>query len=434
MKKTFIFLFICITINCYAQKADFYVCELANKLDWFALNNEYPKLKDSVRYDHIRLFAEGILSHYFNRPQESIEKLTDLVNNHQQKIGTMTALNLIPSIMQDYEFLGKYKIIAEKTGSVLETTKGQPIDLRTIQDYYNRCKVLESYPAQTIYRKNKDIIVKFSEKYDGVSPFKENKTIDSLIYFPVTCNGKTYQFILDTGAKSTFLSKRFAKEIGAKMIEGYEDEIGTCAFIDSLQIGGGITFKNIIAVVDKGGSPGRAVNTDGGVNVDAILGIDFLRLVGEIRIDFRNHTLTFPYSFTPKPQYGSNIRMDDSGGIALEVRDSTGLQQIIFDTGVVATTFNYRYFKKHENELLPLFDKTDKREITGGGLSSSYYRMVMRVPAIKFDAFGKSISVKDKFVAYTPNDDESWNAFGMDFVKQFNKVTINFKDMFMTVE
>ena len=38
MKKTFIFLFICITINCYAQKADFYVCELANKLDWFALN------------------------------------------------------------------------------------------------------------------------------------------------------------------------------------------------------------------------------------------------------------------------------------------------------------------------------------------------------------------------------------------------------------
>ena len=126
--------------------------------------------------------------------------------------------------------------------------------------------------------------------------------------------------------------------------------------------------------------------------------------------------------------------MDDSGGIALEVRDSTGLQQIIFDTGVVATTFNYRYFKKHENELLPLFDKTDKREITGGGLSSSYYRMVMRVPAIKFDAFGKSISVKDKFVAYTPNDDESWNAFGMDFVKQFNKVTINFKDMFMAVE
>ena len=61
--------------------------------------------------------------------------------------------------------------------------------------------------------------------------------------------------------------------------------------------------------------------------------------------------------------------------------------------------------------------------------------MAMRVPVIKFEAFGKTITLKDKFVAYTPNDDESFDAlFGMDFLKQFNKVTINFKDMFMAVE
>ena len=434
MKKILTVLLLCVTISNYAQKTDLYVCELANKLDWFALNNEYPKLKDSVRYDHIRLFAEGMLSHYFNRPQESIEKLTDLVNNHQQEIGSMQALNLIQLIVQDYEFLGKYKVIADKTCKVLETLKGQPIDIRTIQDYYNRCKALENYPAQAVYRKNKDVTVKFSEKYEGVSPFKENKTLDSLIYFPVTCNGKTYQFILDTGAKSTFMSKRFAKEIGAKVIEGYEDEIGNIAFIDSLQIGDGITFKNIITIVDKGGAPGRILNA-GGVNADAVLGIDFLRMLGEVQIDFRNHRLTFPYSLTPKPQYGSNIRMNDSGGIMLEVRDSTVLQQIIFDTGSAKTSFNYPYFKKHENELLPIFDKTDKREILGGALPSFYYRMAMRVPVIKFEAFGKTITLKDKFVAYTPNDDESFDAlFGMDFLKQFNKVTINFKDMFMAVE
>ena len=61
MKKILTVLLLCVTISNYAQKTDLYVCELANKLDWFALNNEYPKLKDSVRYDHIRLFAEGIL-------------------------------------------------------------------------------------------------------------------------------------------------------------------------------------------------------------------------------------------------------------------------------------------------------------------------------------------------------------------------------------
>lgn len=434
MKKILTVLFLCITINCYAQKADFYVCELANKLDWFALNNEYPKLKDSIQYGHVKLFAEGFLSHYFNKPQESIDKLRDLINNHQQEIGSMTAFNLVPTIIQDYEFLGKYKAIADKTGTLLETLKKHPIDLRSIQSSYNRFKALEGYPAQVVYRKNKDVTVTFSEKYEGVSPFKENKTLDGLIYFPVTCNGNTYQFILDTGARSTFVSKRFAQEIGAKMIEGYEDEIGNIAFIDSLQISDGITFKNIITIVDKGGAPGRILNA-GVVNADAVLGIDFLRMLGEVQLDLRNHRLTFPYSLTPKAQRNSNIRMNDSGGILLEARDSTGLLQIIFDTGAATTSFNYSYFKKHENELLPIFDKTDKREILGGALPSFYYRMAMCVPSIRFEAFGKTITVKDKFVSYTPNDDESWDAlFGMDFLKQFNKVTINFKDMFMAVE
>ena len=49
MKKILTVLLLCVTISNYAQKTDLYVCELANKLDWFALNNEYPKLKDSVR-------------------------------------------------------------------------------------------------------------------------------------------------------------------------------------------------------------------------------------------------------------------------------------------------------------------------------------------------------------------------------------------------
>lgn len=110
----------------------------------------------------------------------------------------MTAFNLVPTIIQDYEFLGKYKAIADKTGTLLESLKEQPIDLHSIQSSYNRFKALEGYPAQAVYRKNKDVTVTFSEKYDGVSPFKENKTLDGLIYFPVTCNGNTYQFILDT--------------------------------------------------------------------------------------------------------------------------------------------------------------------------------------------------------------------------------------------
>ena len=73
MKKILTVLLLCVTISNYAQKNRFIRLRTCKQIGWFALNNEYPKLKDSVQYDHIRLFAEGILSHYFNRPQESIE-------------------------------------------------------------------------------------------------------------------------------------------------------------------------------------------------------------------------------------------------------------------------------------------------------------------------------------------------------------------------
>lgn len=37
----------------YAQNADMRISELINTSDWFALEKEYPKLKDSIQYDYV---------------------------------------------------------------------------------------------------------------------------------------------------------------------------------------------------------------------------------------------------------------------------------------------------------------------------------------------------------------------------------------------
>lgn len=432
MKKNFLISLFCILIslNIHAQQAYQIVNNLMGEKDWFTLNEKYPRLKDSIQYVQLKLIAEGLLASHFNKPEEAIEKLNNVIYNHQEEIGSMGALSLIQTVMEQYEILGKYDNIVKISQTVTEQLKDAPIDLAWFEYYNNKYKTLRSYPAPTISRPDKNVTIHFNEEFQGESNFKENNTIKGLIYIPISINDSIYQFILDTGSPTTFISKRFAEEIGAKIVDGFEDDLGTIACIDSLKIDNDITFKNVIAYIDKEDSRDRIVNT-GVVNVDAVIGLDFLRLIGEVQFDMKEHKIIFPAKFSPIPTYGSNILYD--GGLKLYAKDNSGQLSFLIDTGNNGLNFYYNYYKKHERELFNLNAK--KKEMIGGGLPSYFYYMAMEVPSIKFECLGKNITINNAYVAYTSHPETKLDGvLGMGFIKLFNKVTINFKDMFMTVE
>lgn len=431
MKKNFViflfYLFVC--LSTHAQSADQVINNLIGQKDWFTLNEKYPQLKDSMQYVTLKLLSEGMLASHFNRPKEAIDKLTDIINNHQQDIGSMGALSLLQTVIEQYEILGKYDKVIEKSKTVIDKLKDAPIDLNWFEYYYRKYKTLSEYPAPMVSRTNNDVTVEFHEEYKGESPFKENNTIKGLIYIPVTIKGNVYQFILDTGSPVTFISKRFAEKIGAKTINGFEDDLGTIARIDSLKIGDGITYKNIIAYVDKADSPDRIVNTS--INADAVIGLDFLRLIGEIQFDMNNQRLIFPAVFSQKPEYGSNLLYDN--GLMPFAKDDSGQLKFLLDTGNNDNSFYYKYYKKHEKELFNI--DAEKEEMIGGSLPSYFYYMAMKVPSIGFECLGKDIKINNAFVAYTSYPETQHDGvLGMGFFKLFNKVTINFKDMFITAE
>ena len=85
MKHILLSLFILVAINAAAQNADQRVGELINEGDWFALAEEYPRLKDSMQVEFLQPMAEALLAKYFNQSDKAIAAMTTLLSNYQEE-------------------------------------------------------------------------------------------------------------------------------------------------------------------------------------------------------------------------------------------------------------------------------------------------------------------------------------------------------------
>ena len=410
MRKLVVSLIVFLTISsAYAQNADIRVSELINSSDWFTLEKEYPLLKDSIQYDYVRLMAEAMLAQNFNREAEAIDLFRKLINSYQQQIGgSNVALSLTEIVLGNYERLGMYSTAAEKAANLIEQikTSNAPIDYSRLMDIYKRNLSLKKYDAPSVvFNNSKNISIPFTMECTDTLLFDNQNPASNRYYIPVTVHGKEYQFMFDTGATTTYLSKRFADLIGVEFV-GYSSKYGDYFYLDSLQLGN-IICKNIIGPAHNG-TPIDSVAT-----VDAVIGMDILQRLGEIQIDNK--------------KYGKNLR---STGFSYYVKatDSTGLLNVFLDSGA-ETGFTYNYFVKHKEEFSQL---RGTKELTIGGVDGFYSTMAIKVPSVKFEVCGMDVNMQDVYVPYMNQHHEINDiVLGVDFFHQYDKVILNFKNMFM---
>ncbi len=265
------------------RNIDAKVNEWMNSKDWFTLDEEFPSLKDSIYHDHVRIMAEAMLAHNFNRKTEAVELFSVLINNYQEQIGGNTALSLAALALDNLERNGQHNTAQTKAKGIIDPIKTHnlPIDCSDFEDRYTRNLCLSQYDSTFLVRlEAKDNIVPFESKANGY-------------YIPVKCHGKTYRFMFDTEASITRLSPKMAKKSGAKRI-GYSTPQGDYAYIDSLQMGN-LVFKHVIAVIDN-------------KIADATIGMDIIQKADEIRIDNVKKQMLFPATLSPMPLYGRNMR------------------------------------------------------------------------------------------------------------------------------
>lgn len=302
---------LCLYAN--SQEADMRISEHINESEWFALADEYPKLKNSLEDNNLALMAEFVLASKFNKLEKTLDHIVTLVNEMQQQIVSNNAYSLACLGLDIYENMGQYDTAAKKAGGILESVRTENPDAvwQDIDNIYKRTSQLSDVSAPQIIRPNKEVIVKYTTYKSG----KDGKSQEP-IYINVKIKGKDYKFVFDTGTENTYISKHAAEKLGLKTLDAYNGF--RMAHIDSIAIGD-IIYKDPIAFVFDPLTQEKTLE-----QMDGVIGIDFIRRMGEICIDVRAKELIFPISNIKTKQNIHNIRLENGRKLFIESNDKSG--------------------------------------------------------------------------------------------------------------
>jgi hypothetical protein len=178
------------------------------------------------------------------------------------------------------------------------------------------------------------------------------KFIELHIYIPLTINGKTKLWILDSGAGSSVIEKEFADELGLKQegkITG-QGATNTAEFsfvtLPSFELNGlAFDSQKVVALAIN-----ESMRKILGMEIGGILGYDFLsRLV--TKVDFANQMLTFyePDSFNYKGNgviLNAPLEKDNMFHIQISI-DSQYSGNWALDLGASGMDFNFPYAEEH---------------------------------------------------------------------------------------
>lgn len=398
------------------------VGELLNTSDWFELERVYPAIAANVQTPMLKQMAEVLLASNFNRPAELREKLQKLIAEHHAELGFENVCNMtvMGAMVEGYE--GNYAVAADMVKAIADTVKSatgslEGTGLSKLLKYYESVR---EYPSPVLEKPAEDIKIALTEKSE-------------LLWIPVVVNGKTYDFILDTGASFTMISQDLAKDMGAKIIgdpvfvSGGETTggYGQRAFIEDINVGP-VSFKNVLAFVSENPSD------DAPLKVDAVLGMDFIKRAGVIQIDLAEMTLTIPTKRTPT-SYGRNIILETNIPV-VESTDANGNRYtFILDTGASGANLSDLWFAKNKELTYALPVETQ----SVWGYSGTVQFEIVKVPEYKLTIETTSAAFKNIPATVPANGTVSSSRdgrLGMGLFKQFRKVIFNFEDMYVAFE
>lgn len=438
MKKVLLLVVSLISLSAFPQSADERIGTLINQTDWFGLEETYPVLKDSMQTRFLQLMSEIMIDYFFNRPDDAIEGIKELLTNHQAEIGSANALNMAVLACQIEGLKGNYAEAARQAKGIINQIKtqgGDDANTNGLEEIFRFYHELSGIPAPSVTRQNRDVTVPIDiEKVKLPVTIEPKGWRGTHILIPVTVHGKKYRFIFDTGAGTSFMSERFARQLGVRILNDSlsinKKHAGTMygkmGTLDSLQIGNMIFRYPLITV-----APPNAL--DSVMQVDAIIGMDFIGLFDELRIYPKEGKIVFPATPTPLPASGRNLLLVDR---ALKLKAMAGgeMLQLHFDTGCSTAGLHNQYYKKHTAEL----DAVGKKEkITGGGFNIVTTKEILRLPSFLLEVGRTPVRLQNLSVGIVDDGLQIWGddgIAGMDIVNQFDCVTINLKDMFLKLE
>lgn len=402
-------------------QTDIKMGEILNSGDLFQLKEQYPILKDSISIEMLKLVSEAQLGIGFNQLERAESALDSLLQFHQSELGAETSIGMAAIRAMNLLNLGLYPQAGQAGEDLVNALKGkQPFQSLYSFVFIERMgKALSEYPRPYVERPSHDVVVPM--KCDTVGRGFH-------FYIPVEVNGITKDYIYDTGCSfGNFVSEKYAKEVGLKMISdsipvsGMKIGFVKLATADSLKIGE-IVYHNpifMIAPPDEG--------LDSVFTFDGVLGYHFIRDIQETIIDNESKSFVFPYHISdgePNMFLSSN-----TPNVQIEYKGQPF--NLIFDTGNVKSDLGDKFAEMFPETVSELTDHESSR----GGFGGIAKVRAVTLPEFSFNLSGQPVTLHHTEILKDSTNGRLFSgSLGADLVLSFKRFVINYKNMFIRGE
>jgi len=398
--------------NDYTSKA----MEILQSADGFELEAEYNRVKKDSLPMYVSNLYEMRLAMLFDQDEKAMNLIDTLIFKYHNKLGSFLVTNLILKKANILATGGQYAGAADYIRSNLHLVNhGDSTYLIQREGHHNE---MRNVPAPEIIRPHKDCEITYSLHGTPKGRF---------YIVPVVINGKTYSFIYDVCAGHTSVTEEMAKDMGLQIINDdyvYGGSAGTScknATIDSIVVGD-IVYRHplikINPVIDSSNL--------------GVLGNPFMKGLGSFTIYPAKHKIVFPYK--TKPSHKQHNMMDGRGLYFLQAH--SGKEKLLFtlDSGASTSALLAPYYQKHK-EWLDQIGIRDTVTITEVGKRN--FQEFIKLKSMPVTVGKTNVSIKNVLVFPNLHFDffgDQQGIFGTSFFDCFQKVTVNFKDMYVSVK
>lgn len=405
------------TVFTQTFKSSLMMQQALEQKNYFLLNDYYKR--DSTRLsEEQKSYYKAFLLNAFNKCLASNTQIKKLIKTSAEFPDSLYVKLLM--LKQDNEVkIFQYREAAE-TGDLLLRQYSNSITKEELADLINSNKIwtaLGKTPPQTVAKHNTTI------------PWQRDKA--DLLNIPVTINNSTDEFIFDTGANFSTISKSNADRLGLEILPVSFDVDGASKSNNSsLAIGesvkmGDIEFKNVVFLV----IPDEQLSFPQiDYKIEGILGYPVISQLDEIHIMQQSKQMLIRTA--PTKVVAPNLAMDNLTPIVLVKVNDQSLP-FYFDTGAKSSYFNSSYFNHSRAEIVKngLQDSLLLGGAGGARKNNSYL-----VKNYMLQIGNNKVQMPKMHVMTTKNnlnDEKAYGTIGQDFISQFSEMIISFKSMIL---
>ena len=416
----------------FAQDADSLAGKYLNESDWFRLQTLYRS--DSTRMSpFIRCFSKAMLAQFLNKPAEANVSIRRLLSDYQKEIGFGNVTSMMTLMARNHSQLGQNKEAGQLLRKFVAQLQGK-VDEKVTAPFVaqaERYEALARYNINHLATQTNNNPVDFQLKEVGDSG-------QVLMFMRGKINGKTNDFIFDTGAGYNVITPELAQKYGLELLEGSIRTEGTRTIQGRIAIAkhlvlGSITLENapfLVLDVSQGNEMIKGMTAP----LQLIIGQPFLRLFGKYTIDFAQRQIVFTRNTTPQ-DVESNLTL--TGGDIMQVKATKDgrMFPITLDTGATTTSMGPDYYKDFTTEVT----RDGKWDIRGGsGYGGVVYNSVFVMPSISFEIGGKSMTMHKIPVTAMSSEKNvihsGYGRLGLDFFRQCQRVEIDNVNMTLRIQ